>query len=302
VALLKTAASGLRALGRVRFRRPWLARLLLYGGALFLGLPWAFSSVLLRTFRQPTSAPPRGYEQLQLTVDGLKLRAWLDRSPGPRSPVVIVHGMGDSLESQIDDAERFRLRGHPVLLLDLRGHGGSEGKFCTLGAHERRDVLGAMHELHGRKLGDRGFVLVGRSLGAVTVLLVAAERSDVRAVIAEAPFDSYRETVSHHGRLYYHMPPWLPFGPLAIALSEWRAGFDADDVDAVAAARRSHQPLLAIVDGADERMPLPVVRRIVEAHAGPHELWVAPGAPHAGASGQPEYWRRVSAFLERYGI
>jgi hypothetical protein len=45
-----------------------------------------------------------------------------------------------------------------------------------------------------------------------------------------------------------------------------------------------------------------VVRRVLAAHRGPHELWVAPGAPHVGASLDPEYWTRVTAFLERHGL
>ena len=51
-----------------------VARVFLYGGFLLAGLPWAFSHVLTRTFRTPVSSrPAKGYEQLQLISDGLKL-------------------------------------------------------------------------------------------------------------------------------------------------------------------------------------------------------------------------------------
>ncbi len=86
--------------------------------------------------------------------------------------------------------------------------------------------------------------------------------------------------------------------PLSIAIAEWRAGLDADDVDAVAAARRMRAPLLAIVDGADPRMPEPVVRRVFDAHPGPKRFWLAPGASHAGAALAPAYWREVFGFLD----
>jgi fermentation-respiration switch protein FrsA (DUF1100 family) len=61
-------------------------------------------------------------------------------------------------------------------------------------------------------------------------------------------------------------------------------------------------PLLAIADGADERMPEVVVRRVYDAHPGPKELWVAPGAPHVGAVLSPQYWPRVEAFLAAHGL
>ena len=117
-------------------------------------------------------------------------------------------------------------------------------------------------------------------------------------MIVEAPFDTYRNSVAHHARLLYGMPAWVPLIPMSIAVAEWRAGFDADAVDCVAAARRIHAPLLAIVDGADPRMPEPVVRRIVDAHEGPHRLWVAPGAGHVGAFFEPGWATVVGGFLE----
>ncbi len=271
-----------------------LARVLLYGGFLLVGLPLAFSHVLTRTFRTPVSPrPPAGYEPLQLVSDGLKLRAWLGRpltgsahtgDPGRERPAfVIAHGLGDSLESYLGHAEFLRRRGHAVLLVDLRGHGGSQGSLTTLGGLESHDVQAGVQWLRDNGLSSAGIGLMGHSMGAVAVLLAAADQSDVRAVIVEAPFDSYRNSVAHHARLLYGMPRWLPLIPLSIAVAEWRAGFDADTIDCVAAARRIRAPLLAIVDGADPRMPEPVVRRIVDAHAGPHRLWVAPGAGHVGA-------------------
>jgi hypothetical protein len=118
----------------------------------------------------------------------------------------------------------------------------------------------------------------------------------------EAPFDTYRGTVAHHGRLLYGLPAWLPLTRPAVAMAEWRAGFDADDVDLVAAASRTSAALLAIADGNDERMPEAVVRRVYDAHRGPKRFWLAPGAEHVGASALPEYWPVVLGFLEDQGL
>lgn len=283
-------------------RARWLARLSLYGFALGVALPFAFSQVLVGTLRQPVSAAPAPWTEAAVDAGGLRLRAWLARGDRVRPAVVAAHGLGDSLESYRELGEAFLGRGHTVLLLDLRGHGGSEGRVTTLGAHEREDVRAGMRALRERGLAEPGFVLLGVSMGAVAALRAASVEPDVRAVIAEAPYDSYRGTVAHHARLYYALPPWVPLVPAAIAVAEWRAGFDADEVDAVAAASRLRVPLLAIVDGADPRMPEAVVRRVYDAHPGPKRLWVAPGAPHAGASVAPGYWPEVLGFLETNGL
>jgi pimeloyl-ACP methyl ester carboxylesterase len=120
--------------------------------------------------------------------------------------------------------------------------------------------------------------------------------------VAEAPYDSFRGTVLHHARLYYGLPEWFPLIPAAIRVAEWRAGFDADDVDTVAAARQLTAPLLLIRDGEDLRMPEPVVRRVYDAHRGPKQLWVAEGAPHSGGSHARGYWETVLGFLDKQGL
>ena len=292
----------MKSLGRSRGQR-LILRVLLYGGALFVGVPLAFSYVMTRTYPGgPTAPPPREYEEVRLTSEGLRLRGWLSVGSTDKPGVVIAHGLGDSLESYQEHARIYRLRGQTVLLVDLRGHGGSEGAYCTLGGKERADVAAAMAELRSRGLARRGIVLEGHSMGAVAVLLAAAEAADVRGVVVEAPYDTYRNTIAHHARLLYGVPSWAPIVPLAILAAEWRAGFDADSIDTVAAAARIQAPLFAIVDGQDLRMPEPVVRRIYDSHRGPKRLWVAPGVDHVGAIQLPEYAPRLRAFLDENGL
>jgi pimeloyl-ACP methyl ester carboxylesterase len=159
-----------------------------------------------------------------------------------------------------------------------------------------------MDYIRQKQLATEGIGLMGHSMGAVAVLLAAADEPDVRAVIVEAPFDTYRNTIARHAKILYGLPSWVPIIRLSISFAEWRADFNADDVDAVAAARRIRAPLFAIVDGNDERMPEPVVRRIVDAHPGPNKLWVAEGVDHVGAFLHPDWESVVLGFLDENGI
>jgi pimeloyl-ACP methyl ester carboxylesterase len=283
-------------------RRRLLARVLLYGAAILVGLPLATSQMLVGTLRSDTFEPWPPWERVTVRAGELDLRAWLAPGDGERAAAVVTHGLGDSLDSYVDVGGVLHQRGHAVLLLDLRAHGGSDGRLTSLGGLEREDVRAGMAFLRGRGEGARGFVLVGTSMGAVTVIRAAAEEPDVRAVVAEAPFDTYRDTVRHHAQLYYGLPAWFPLMPAAIRVAEWRAGFDADEVDTVAAAARVRAPLLLIRDGRDERMPEEVVRRVYDAHPGPKSFWVAPEAGHSGASRARGYWETVLPFLEEHGL
>jgi pimeloyl-ACP methyl ester carboxylesterase len=278
---------------------PVLGRVLFYGTAVFVGLPLALSQVVIGVQRQPTHPPPAGFEEVWLQSEGLKLRGWLlAKADASRPAAVVVHGVGDSLESFVGTAHVFAQHGRSVLLLDLRGHGGSEGSYTTLGGREREDVRAGLAFMTSRGLASKGFVLEGHSMGAVAVLRAAADREDVRAVVVEAPYANFRDNIARHAWLYYRMPRWLPLLPMTIAIAEWRAGFDADEVDAVAAARRIRGSLLAIADALDPRMPEPVVRRVFDAHPGPKRLWVAPGAGHSEAGQCAEYWPVVFKFLD----
>ena len=292
----------MRSFGKTRTARIVL-RLVLYGGALFAAVPLAFSFVLTRTFPSASpQPPPSGYEELTLLSDGLKLRAWLCRG-GPGKPAaLVVHGLGASIEHDVGYARLFKERGESVLLVDLRGHGASEGTHTTLGGLESHDVRTAMKYLREQGLATHGLILMGHSMGAVAVLLAAADESEVRGVVVEAPYDTYRNTVAHHAKLLYGLPSWVPIIPLAIRAAEWRAGFDADQIDCVAAARRIRAPLLAIVDGDDRRMTEEVVRRVFDAHPGPKRLWVVPGVEHVGAIRHPDYRKQVGAFLDGNGL
>jgi pimeloyl-ACP methyl ester carboxylesterase len=283
-------------------RRPWLTRIVFYTLVILVAVPLAFSEVLLRGAAQPASPPGPGYVLGSVTSEGLRLRTWTRRGRDDRPAVVIVHGLGDSLESYVDRADGLNRRGHTVLLVDLRAHGASEGRYTTLGGREREDVRAAMNALRKAGRAPAGLILMGHSMGAVAVLRAAAGQPDVRAVIVEAPYDNYRANVSHHAWLLYRMPGWLPIIPITIAMAEWRAGFRAEDVDAVKASAAFGAPLLAIADGADPRMPEAVVRRVADAHAGPHQVWVAPGAEHVGAVLHPDYWRVVLTFLDAAGV
>jgi len=286
-----------------RRRQHLLMRLALYGTAIFVGIPLAFAHVMTRGFGGgPQAPPPRGYEAVSLASEGLKLRAWVTRGRPEQAAFIVVHGLGDSLESYLEHARRLRARGHTVLLVDLRAHGGSEGSVTTLGGRESADVRAAMQYLRDSGLAPHGLGLMGHSMGSVAVLLAAADQPDVRVVVVEAPYDTYRNTIAHHAQLLYHLPSWVPLIPTAILFAEWRAGFDADAIDSVAAVRRIRAPLLAIVDGADPRMPEPVVRRIVLAHPGPHRLWVVPGADHVGGIFHPDWAKVVLGFLDESGV
>ncbi|MCU4184694.1 lysophospholipase [Acidiferrimicrobium sp. IK] len=106
------------------------------------------------------------------TVDGLSLQTRQWRRPDARATVILVHGFAASRKdgAVIRQAEALHVAGFDVITYDSRGHGESDG-LCTLGDLERHDVAAAVA---GDRRSDRPVVLVGASMGAISVLRYAA--------------------------------------------------------------------------------------------------------------------------------
>ncbi|MGD9954995.1 MAG: alpha/beta fold hydrolase, partial [Candidatus Nanopelagicales bacterium] len=89
--------------------------------------------------------------------------------PGTGMPVVLVHGVGSSIDTWGDIPQRLAAEGRAVVAVDLLGHGGSDvgnGDF-SLGANASaiRDLL--------QHLGHERIHLVGHSLGGGVSLQLA---------------------------------------------------------------------------------------------------------------------------------
>ena len=122
--------------------------------------------------------------------DGLDLKGWWISQEGSSRAVVMVHGLDTSKSSQyvLDTAPIYAQAGYSVLMLDLRGHGESEGERTILGYQEVRDVQRALSWLEEEKgFEPSEVVLHGWSMGGATVLR-SAPGTGVAAVVEESSY------------------------------------------------------------------------------------------------------------------
>ena len=149
-----------------------------------------------------------------------------------------------------------------------------------------------------REKGAGDPVLWGTSMGAVSALLAAARDGSAAGVIADAPFDTYRNTVLHHAKLFYGLSEF-PLITLAMPMIESRVRFRVDDVDCLRAAEQIQAPMLLLAGEEDVRMPPAMVRSIYERAAGPKEFWIIPGEGHENRNFGQEFRDKVAEFLSR---
>jgi alpha-beta hydrolase superfamily lysophospholipase len=192
--------------------------------------------------------------------------------------------------------------GFNVLLFDYPGHGTDRGRRISLGYHELRDFLSAVDYATSRIPNARLGVL-GYSMGASVAILGTAVRPEVRALIADSPFDSHADVVAHSVSNSLR----LPIGSLIVPFVDYflplLAGYHHADVDPMrCVADIAPRPLLLIHGDADRAIPAEHSRRLFAAAGEPKELWIGHGADHCGTYflDRAAYAERTISFFERH--
>jgi fermentation-respiration switch protein FrsA (DUF1100 family) len=235
------------------------------------------------------------YEDVHFrTKDGLTLHGWFFPAAAAkvRGTVVHFHGNAANIGAHLGLVWWLPAQGYNLLMFDYRGYGESEGRVSRAGTiadgHAALDYALRRPDVQGRPL-----FVYGQSLGGAVGIVVAAQRPEVAAVVAESPFSGYRRIAARHvARLVKW--DWLARGIAVLTVS---AGYDPIDV----VGRLSPRPLLIVVAGADQICFPESGRELFEAAGEPKEFWLAPEAEHLGilSDYDEELRERVVGLFER---
>jgi alpha-beta hydrolase superfamily lysophospholipase len=173
--------------------------------------------------------------------------------------VFIMHGWLECKELHLFRAYALQDAGHRVVLIDHRGHGGSDAVGVTFGVYERDDLRAVINEANARGwLGEAGrAITMGHSMGAATVLMHAADDQRVAGVVAMAPY----ATITGAIKAFRHKLPLVRYvyplrwtlGGFAYQLSEM--GGSIDGAEPLRAVHRITAPVLLIEAGRDTLVP-----------------------------------------------
>jgi alpha-beta hydrolase superfamily lysophospholipase len=227
------------------------------------------------------------YRDLTLTTaEGLELAAWFvpvtHTSPLTSTPTILLaHGLFESKSTMLHLVPWFHEAGYNVMLLDFRGHGGSDLQPTTVGPAEVRDIQAALDWLEEEGVGDRVGGL-GMSLGAAVLVNTAVQDPRLDALVLDSMFADWGDTDFAKG--YRLSPKWLvPGVPNPVELMP-----------------EIHVPVLIIGGTADILTKIEHAYRNYEAANEPKVLWVNDSG-HAWSSWTyPELYRqKVLDFFDR---
>ncbi|HET9960305.1 MAG TPA: alpha/beta fold hydrolase [Polyangiaceae bacterium] len=191
--------------------------------------------------------------------------------------IALFHGAGGNRASLAAEARALHEGGFGVLLLELPGHGRSEGD-VRWGRPEETAIRDAVQFLlrqpgvDAERLGALGF-----SLGGYMLARVARSDVRIRAVALEG-------TPAHLGdRIRHTHRRWGTFGAACAKLAFLQSGHDPERDSAHAAVPEiAPRALLIVTSEQDELVPRAMAETMFAAARQPKALLVVPGNGHGG--------------------
>jgi dipeptidyl aminopeptidase/acylaminoacyl peptidase len=270
----------------------------------YLVVCYVVAARLSAPVRRPVERTPAdfglGYHEVEVrSSDGLRLSAWWVEGVDSSRAALLVHGWGADKSSRhvLETAAVYEEAGFDVLMIDPRGHGGSEGDRVTLGYREVRDVQGALSWLEKRGFDPERVVLHGWSMGGVAVIQ-AAPGAGVAAVVEESAYANLPSLLRERLPEVSELPAF--FTPGIFVVGRLFLGIDPWAVRPVEEARqlsREGVPLMIIHSRDDEVVPFEHAGTLAKAHPGA-VFWTLEGYEHVHAYEHPEYRERLLGFLD----
>lgn len=189
------------------------------------------------------------------STDGIELSSYLTFSTEERAKgtIILLHGIRSNKEHFIKQSERLSKLGYNTVALDSRAHGASEGKYCTFGVKEKKDISILIDKLIKDERIDQNIGIWGQSLGGAIGLQAMGTDERIKFGIIESTFSDF-ETIAND-YFFYHMK--IRIRPLANFLLD-RAGkigdFNIKAAKPEKYCEKIKQPILIVHGNRDKRI------------------------------------------------
>ncbi len=205
--------------------------------------------------------------------DGSRQKAWY--LPGVNGAVILyLHGSPGNRKSLFDEASYLARLGYGALLLDLPGHGDSEGT-PNWDDHFQESVVKALDYLVAQPETDPGRIgAFAYSMGTLTISKVAERDRRLAAIVLLAPFTNLKDQLKYEFRSRFGDGFWFAYAGAMLA------GVPFEKMHTLKALSNGEPlPLLIIAGDEDWAIPLEMPYRLQKAKEGAR-IWVAKGVGH----------------------
>lgn len=215
---------------------------------------------------------------------------------------IVVHGYYGQGQDMIHYAKEYYNRGYNVLMVDLRGHGQSQGDYIGMGWHDRLDLIDWINYLINKN-SNCEIILHGVSMGAATVMMATGEElpDNVKVAIEDCGYSSIWDEFEMQLNVLFNLPTF-PVLNAASAVCKIKAGYAIEEGSAIEQVKKSKTPTLFIHGDQDTFVPFEMLDKVYEAANCEKEKLVVQGAAHASSAGaNPQlYWNTIYEFIKKF--
>ena len=239
-----------------------------------------------------------------ISQDNLKLHGYQVYNPIKKSDiwVILAHGyMGSSFE-MVKYAKKFIELGYNTLLVDLRAHGKSEGKYIGMGWKDRNDILSWINKLCFYNPQCK-IILYGTSMGAATMMMTSGEKlpSNVKMCIEDCGYSSVKKQFR---MMLNTLKPFIANYLMSAAnvISKMKVGYGFEEASCLKQIKNAKIPILFIHGDKDKFVPFEMLDELYETANNPKEKLVISDAGHVESSKiNPDlYWSTINKFIKKY--
>jgi uncharacterized protein len=260
--------------------------------------PWKHTSTLT-----PASYGLQADNLALLVEPALILRGYMiyANTPKPKGTLILLHGIGGFKEGNLYFSKLLADSGYNSVIYDQRGHGTSDGKYCTFGFYEKQDVSKFIDVIKS-KFPNLPVGIHGASMGGAVALQALASDKRLQFGIVESTFHSLEDVVMAYGRGYFKFNSrWL--AQRVLAKSAKIAHYKPFDIKPMESCKTIEQPILLVHGDKDEKIPVAFNKQNFDAlKSKDKEFYIIKGAGHdnVGEIGGQIYANKIMAFIERH--
>lgn len=213
---------------------------------------------------------------------------------------IVIHGFGQNRCMVVPHAKILRDLGFSTILFDQRRFGISKAAHGGLGYIERQDTAKIVEYVRKRFGNDIKLVLLGCSMGAISVLSCSRyTNARIDAIIEDSSPDRVENIIVPFAKVVMPLPnPFLV--PIVKATSK-KVGYDITDNNPIEVAEKLSCPVLILHGENDRTVPVQCSYNIKKVLKNPlSDIVVFPGYDHCLQIGDTDkYAKAVSEFLKK---
>lgn len=216
--------------------------------------------------------------------DDLEIAArYLPHTDSPNA-VMLVHGRDASKQNamsgtMVEFAVKLNEAGFSVLMIDMRGHGESEGERYSFGVYERGDVLGSFDWLKAQSFDSGHIGALGISMGGGATIGAMAEDAAIGVLVLDSTFADINPLIQELWEEESGLPKF--FLPGMYLMTRLMYGYDLPSVRPVEEiVQIPPRPILILHCTSDEMVDVIHAEQLSEAVPSA-ETWYKDGCDHA---------------------